>query len=120
MLKKQEDREREVFLRLKRKNHSKMLSLTCNNFYKPMWNKKDILKEKVKIDEKTETFFQTGINYDKKKQQAKILPDELNFRCSMRKSEVLKSPLFDFSNIDGIGLLKNPFEPSRKPKKDKI
>ena len=52
MLKKQEERERELFLRLKRKNHSKMLSLTCNNFYKSMWNKKDILKYKTNVEDK--------------------------------------------------------------------
>ena len=52
MLKKQEERERELFLRLKRKNHSKMLSLTCNNFYKSMWNKKDILKDKTNVEDK--------------------------------------------------------------------
>ena len=95
-----------------------MLSLTCNNFYKSMWNKKDILKDKTNIEEKNETFFQTGLNYEKKKKR--ILPNELNFRSSVRKSETNKNPFFDFSNVDGIGLLKNPFEPNRKAKKEKI
>ena len=74
-----------------------MLSLTCNNFYKSMWNKKDILKDKTNIEEKNETFFQTGLNYEKKKKR--ILPNELNFRSSVRKSETNKNPFFDFSNV---------------------
>lgn len=83
-----------------------------------MWHKKDILR-KGKFDDKNETFFQTGISYETKK-KTKVLPENMGLRCSMRMSETVKRPFLDFSNVDGIGLLKNPFEPIRKVKKEKV